>query len=88
VLRALGVPRWRIARTVLALAAWVGLAGLGVAGPTVLGLYEAARAGGVPLLLPRELLAAAAVVTLTVAMLSGIAALRSLRGIEPALLLR
>jgi putative ABC transport system permease protein len=88
VLRALGVPRWRIGRTVLALAAWVGLAGLGVAGPTVFGLYEAAHAGAVPLLLPRELLAAAALVTLTVAMLSGIAALRSLRGIEPALLLR
>jgi putative ABC transport system permease protein len=88
VLRALGVRRWRIARTVLAQAAWVGLAGLGIAGPTVLGLYSAARAGGVPLLLPGELLAAAALVTLTVAMLSGIAALRSLRGIEPAVLLR
>jgi putative ABC transport system permease protein len=88
VLRALGVRRWRIARTVLAQAAWVGLAGLGIAAPTALGLYSAARAGGVPLLLPGELLAAAAIVTLTVAMLSGIAALRSLRGIEPAVLLR
>ena len=88
VLRALGVPRWRMAGTVLAQAAWVGLAGLGLAGPAVFGLYEAAGAAGVPLLLPGELLGAAAAVTLTVAMLSGIAALRSLRWVEPALLLR
>jgi putative ABC transport system permease protein len=88
VLRALGVPRWRIAGTVLAQAAWIGVAGLAVAGPVVYGLRAAARAGGVPLLLPGELLGTAILVTLTVAMLSGIAALRSLRGIEPALLLR
>jgi putative ABC transport system permease protein len=88
VLRALGVPRWRMAATVLAQALWVGVAGLALAGPTVFGLYQAARAGGVPLQLPAELLGAAAAVTLTVAMLSGIAALRSLRWIEPALLLR
>jgi putative ABC transport system permease protein len=88
VLRALGVPRWRMAGMVLAQAAWVGFAGLGVAGPAVFGLYEAAGAGGVPLQLPRELLSAVAVVTLTVAMLSGIVALRSLRWVEPALLLR
>ena len=88
VLRALGVPRWRMAGVVLAQAAWVGFAGLGLAGPAVFGLYEAAGAGGVPLLLPRELLSAVAVVTLTVAMLSGIVALRSLRWVEPALLLR
>jgi putative ABC transport system permease protein len=88
VLRALGVPRWRMAGLVLAQAAWVGLAGLGLAGPAVFGLYAAAGAGGVPLHLPRELLGAVAVVTLTVAMLSGIVALRSLRWVEPALLLR
>jgi putative ABC transport system permease protein len=88
VLRALGVPRWRMAGMVLAQAGWVGLAGLGLAGPAVFGLYEAARASGVPLQVPSELLGAAAAVTLTVAMLSGMAALRSLRGIEPALLLR
>jgi putative ABC transport system permease protein len=88
VLRALGVPRWRMAATVLAQALWVGLAGMAIAGPVVYGLNQAARAGGVPLLLPGWLLGIAVVVTMTMAMLSGIAALRSLRRLEPALLLR
>src|SRR5262249_9731616 len=88
VLRALGVPRWRMACMVLAQAMWVGLAGITIAGPVVYGLHQAARAGGVPLLLPAWLLAIAVAVTLIMAMLSGIAALRSLRRIEPALLLR
>jgi putative ABC transport system permease protein len=88
VLRALGVPRWRMAGLVLAQALWVGLAGVAVAGPMVYGLRQAAGAGGVPLLLPDWLLGIAVAVTMTMAMLSGVAALRSLRGVEPALLLR
>jgi putative ABC transport system permease protein len=88
VLRALGVPRWRMGGMVLAQALWVGLAGITVAGPIVYGLQQAARAGNVPLLLPAWLLGIAIAVTLTMAMLSGIAALRSLRRVEPALLLR
>ena len=88
VLRALGVPRWRMAATVLAQAFWVGLAGIGIAGPAVYGLREAAQAGGVPLLVPGWLLGIAIAVTMIMAMLSGIAALRSLRRVEPALLLR
>jgi putative ABC transport system permease protein len=88
VLRALGVPRWRMAAMVLAQAMWVGLAGITIAGPVVFSLRQAARAGGVPLLLPAWLLALAVAVTMIMAMLSGIAALRSLRRVEPALLLR
>jgi putative ABC transport system permease protein len=88
VLRALGVPRWRMAGMVLAQALWVGLAGIAIAGPAVYGLRQAAGAGGVPLLLPTWLLALAIVVTMTMAMFSGMAALRSLRRVEPALLLR
>jgi putative ABC transport system permease protein len=88
VLRALGVPRWRMAAMVLAQALWVGLAGIALAGPAAYGLRQAARAGGVPLLLPLWLLGIAVAVTLMMAMLSGVAALRSLRQIEPALLLR
>jgi putative ABC transport system permease protein len=88
VLRALGVPRWRMAATVLAQSLWVGLAGIAVTGPAVYGLRQAALAVGVPLLLPGWLLGIAIAVTMTMAMLSGVAALRSLRRIEPALLLR
>jgi putative ABC transport system permease protein len=88
VLRALGVPRWRMAASVLVLAFWVGLAGLAAAALVVFGLAEAAGAARVPLLLPTWLLGSAAAVTLAMAMLSGIAALRSLRRVEPALLLR
>jgi putative ABC transport system permease protein len=88
VLRALGVPRWRIVAMVLAQALWVGLAGVAVAAPVVYGLRQGARAGGVPLLLPGWLLGGAVAVTMTMAMLSGITALRSLRRVEPALLLR
>ena len=88
VLRALGVPRWRMAASVLVLAFWVGLAGLAAAALVVFGLAGAAGAARVPLLLPTWLLGSAAAVTLAMAMLSGIAALRSLRRVEPALLLR
>jgi putative ABC transport system permease protein len=88
VLRALGVPRWRMAGLVMAQAAWVGIAGLGLAGPLVFGLYEAASAWSVPVQLPIALLSAAAVLTMTVAMLSGVVALSSLRWVEPAVLLR
>jgi putative ABC transport system permease protein len=88
VLRALGIPRWRMAATVLAQAFWVGLAGIAVAGPAIFGLAEGAGAAAVPLLLPPWLLGSAAVVTMAMAVLSGLAALRSLRRVEPALLLR
>jgi putative ABC transport system permease protein len=88
VLRALGIPRWRMALTVLAQSFWVGMGGLLVAVPAILGLCRAAGAAAVPVLLPPELLLIAAAVTMTMALLSGLMALRSLRLVEPALLLR
>jgi len=88
VLRALGIPRWRIAATVLALSFWVGAAGVGLALPTVFVLARGAGTLGVPVLTPGWLLGSAAAVTLLMAFLSGLWALRSLRLIEPALLLR
>jgi putative ABC transport system permease protein len=88
VLRALGIPRWRMAMAVLAQSFWVGLAGIGVAIPTVLGVAYGIRNLGAPVMLPPLLLGGAAVVTMAMATLSGLAALRSLRLIEPALLLR
>jgi putative ABC transport system permease protein len=88
VLRALGIPRWRMAASVLAQAFWVGLAGLLLALPTVFILAFGADALGTRVLLPAWLLAAAATLTMAMALLSGLAALRSLRQAEPAALLR
>lgn len=90
VLRALGIPRWRIALMVVSQSFWIGIIGIGVALPAVYGLAWAAdRMMGVHIVsLPWWLQTATAVVTLVMALLSGLFALRSLRQIEPATLLR
>lgn len=88
VLRALGIPRWRMASAVLSQSFWVGVAGMTFAVPAVWGLAEAANALGAKVLLPPWLVGGAAAVTMTMALVSGLAALRSLRLIEPAVLLR
>jgi len=88
VLQALGIPRWRMALSVLAQSFWVGIIGIGVAVPVVILLTEGAEIVKAPLQLPSWLLASAVAVTMTMAMLSGLAALRSLRLVEPATLLR
>jgi putative ABC transport system permease protein len=88
VLRALGIPRWRMAISVLAQSFWVGAAGVVLALPTAFGLAQGAEALGARVMLPVWLLIIAVAVTMTMAMLSGLAALRSLRLIDPAVLLR
>jgi putative ABC transport system permease protein len=88
VLRALGIPRWRMAMSVLAQSFWVGAAGVVLAAPATWALARGAEQLGTRVMLPTYLLVMAAVVTMTMAMLSGLAALRSLRLIEPAILLR
>jgi putative ABC transport system permease protein len=88
VLRALGIPRWRMAGAVLAQSFWVGLAGLALAIPSALGLMELANALGTKVTLPVWLLALASAVTMVMALLSGLFALRSLRHVEPVALLR
>lgn len=88
VLRAMGIPRWRMAATVLAQSFWVGVAGVGLALPTVYALAQVAGEMGAKVLLPWQLLALSVSVTMVMAMLSGLAALRSLRLIEPVALLR
>jgi putative ABC transport system permease protein len=88
VLRALGIPRWRMAATVLAQSFWVGVAGLVCAAPAVFGLQQVAATAGVPVQLPPWLLGGGAAVTMAMALLSGLTALRSLRQVEPAVLLR
>jgi putative ABC transport system permease protein len=88
VLQALGIPRWRMAATVLAQSFWVGVAGIALAFPATLGLAGLADRLGAKVLLPEWLLAGAGAVTMFMALLSGLFALRSLRGVEPVTLLR
>jgi putative ABC transport system permease protein len=88
VLRALGIPRWRLVLLVLAQSCWVGVAGVLLALTPTFALERAADWLGVGVLLPPWLLTFAAAVTLGTAVLSGLLALRSLRQTEPAVLLR
>jgi putative ABC transport system permease protein len=88
VLRALGIPRWRMAMSVLAQSFWVGVAGIALALPAVLLLANGADALGARVALPPWLLGLTVGVTMAMALISGLAALRSLRLVEPAALLR
>lgn len=90
VLRALGIPRWRIAVMVVSQSFWIGIIGIALALPAAYGLAWAAdHMMGVRIVsLPWWLLNSAAGVTLVMALGSGLFALRSLRQIEPAMLLR
>ncbi len=89
VLRALGIPRWRMALMVVSQSFWIGIIGIALAFPAVYGLAVAAdRLMRVKIDLPLWLQGSAAAVTLLMALLSGLFALRSLRQIEPATLLR
>jgi putative ABC transport system permease protein len=88
VLRALGIPRWRMNLTVIAQSFWVGLAGIIVSVPVIYGLAAVAQALDAKVLLGQQLLAATAAGTMIMALLSGLASLRSLRLAEPAALLR
>ena len=88
VLRALGIPRWRMRRLVLGQSFWVTLAGLTLALPLTVILARIARPMNVEVLLPLWLLAGVGGLTLAVGLVSGTAALRSLRLADPATLLR
>jgi len=88
VLRALGIPRYRMSLAVLAQAFWVGIAGIALALPLIYGLKHLAGRIDTKVLLPWQLIALAIAVTMTMAMASGLLALRSLRTMEPVALLR
>lgn len=88
VLRALGIPRWRMAMTVFAQSFWVGLVGVSLAIPAIFLLAEFGSNIGAKIILPWQLLAVAVGATMVTAMLSGLLALRSLRLVEPVSLLR
>jgi putative ABC transport system permease protein len=88
VLRALGIPRRQMAAMVLALSFWIGVAGIVLALPFTFGLAHVAEAIGTRMLLPHWLLGSVTALTMAMAMISGLVALRSLRLTEPANLLR
>jgi putative ABC transport system permease protein len=89
VLRALGIPRWRMGLAVINQSFWVGVLGVAVGLPTMYGLGGVAEAvGNLRVLLAPWLLGSVGVITLTMALMSGLAALRILRQVEPANLLR
>jgi putative ABC transport system permease protein len=88
VLRALGLPRWRVGALVLALSFWIGLAGVATSLPMAVALGRLAGVIGAEVLLPPWLLAGTIIVTMAIALVSGLLALRSLRLVEPANLLR
>jgi len=88
VLRALGIPRRRMRALVLAQSLWVGVMGVGLGVPAVYFLARCAGAVGAKVLLSPWLVAGAGTVTLIMALVSGLVALRSLRLAEPATLLR
>jgi len=88
VLRALGIPRRRMVAAVLGQASWIGFAGIALAIVGAWGMVRLAGALGIVVLLTPGLLAAGAAVTLAMALVSSLVALRSLWRIEPAELLR
>jgi putative ABC transport system permease protein len=88
VLRALGIPRWRMGMMVVSQSFWIGLIGIALALPAMFALAVVADKLGIHVLLPLKLLLGAAGVTMVMAIGSGLLALRTLRYVEPATLLR
>lgn len=88
VLRALGIPRWRNVLFVLQQALVVGIAGLVLAAPVTYGLLLLVRSLGTQAVMPGWLIALTTSLTLGMSVLAGLFALRSLKGVEPAQLLR
>jgi putative ABC transport system permease protein len=87
-LEALGIPRWRIGLLILTQAFWIGVSGVALAFPCIMGLAQVAELMYVHVMMPPWLLGGAAMVTLSMALLAGLAALRSLRFIDVYSLLR
>lgn len=85
---ALGIPRMKVYCSVLLQAFWVGIIGVALAYPVVMGLAALAELAGAKVLLRWEVLAGSAGVTLFTALTAGLIALRSVRIIEPMSLLR
>ncbi len=83
-MRAMGIPSWRLQLSVVEQSVWVGLFGIAFAIPMTWLLAQAANAIGTQVSLHPLVVAAAAVITLLMALGSGLAALRSFQGVDPA----
>jgi putative ABC transport system permease protein len=83
-LRAMGIPKWRLKLNVLVQSFWVGLFGVIVAAPFTLLLTEAANSMGTAVRLHPVILLIAVAVTMSMAIGSGLAALRSFQNVDPA----
>lgn len=83
-LRAMGIPRWRLQLSVLEQSFWVGLFGVLVAAPVSLLLAQGASAMGTQVTLHPLVIGAAILVTMVMAIGSGLAALRSFQNVDPA----
>jgi putative ABC transport system permease protein len=88
VLRALGIPRWRMSMMVVSQSFLVGIGGVVFAMPAIFLIAYLGEFVGAKVLLPWWLLVGSSVITMSMAMLSGLVALRSLRSVEPVTLLR
>lgn len=88
VLRALGIPARHVVGMLFSQALVIGLAGVLAAVPLTWGLIEVGILFNVQAVLPLWLVGAVATVTLGTAVVAGLAALRSLRLVEPGSLLR
>jgi putative ABC transport system permease protein len=82
-LRAMGIPRWRLKVSVLAQSFWVGLGGLIVAAPITLALAQAATMINIHVRLSPIIVLPAGVITMAMALGSGLLALRSLQRTDP-----
>jgi putative ABC transport system permease protein len=88
VLDALGINRRHVMRLVLAQAFWLGLGGCVLALPCIVALARAALTARTQIVVSAPILAVTFALTLGMATLAGLSALRPLRHIEPANLLR
>ncbi len=88
ILLALGIPRWRISLMVLTQSFWVGIIGICFALPICLGLRSLALQFNTDVDLRWEILLGTALLTVGMALIAGVLALRSVRQIEPMNLLR
>jgi putative ABC transport system permease protein len=88
VLRALGIPRWRLGSLILVKSFWVGVIGTLFALPLAFVLGHAAEMLGVKVMLPAWLLLGTVAITMVMALASSLGALRQVQVLEPVTLLR
>ena len=82
-LRAMGIPRWRMQMSVMTQSFWVGLGGIIAATPITLILAEVGRMIGTEVRLPFIIVAPTIGITMGMALMSGLLALRSLQRTDP-----